>query len=62
MALELKCRKCEHFYRVMATGGGYNPAPSCQCFEDTGKRPNILTQECFSKRKPEPRKSKRVTH
>ena len=49
---ELKCKKCVHFYRVMVTENGYNPYPSCQCLEDTGRRPNILTQECFEKRKP----------
>lgn len=54
----MKCKKCVHFYRVMATQQGYNPYPSCQCYEDTGKRPDILTQECFEprKKKKEPKK------
>lgn len=55
---ELKCKKCAHFYRVMVTGSGYNPYPSCQCFEDTGNRPNILTQECFEPRKKQKEKKK----
>lgn len=47
----LKCKKCKYYYRTMATGQGYNPAPYCHCFEDTGKQPKILTQECFEKRR-----------
>lgn len=48
---ELKCKKCIHFYRVMATGEGYNPYPCCRYYEDTGKWPNVITQECFECRK-----------
>lgn len=40
----------------MTSGQGYNPAPYCHLYEDIGKRPNILTQECFEKRQ----KKKRV--
>ena len=47
----MKCYKCKHYYRVMAKSTGYNPAPSCQLREDTGKRPNVLTQECFERKK-----------
>ena len=47
----MKCYKCAHYYTIMATTSGYNPFPSCQYWEDTGKRPNILTQECFTPRK-----------
>ena len=47
----MKCYKCVHYYRIMAKQSGYNPYPSCQYYEDTGKRPNVLTQECFEKRK-----------
>ena len=46
----MKCKKCKHYYRTMTSGQGYNPAPYCHLFEDTGKRPNVLTQECFAKR------------
>lgn len=45
------CRRCKHFYRVMATESGYNPFPSCQRYADTGKHPNIITRECFEKRR-----------
>lgn len=49
--MEIKCKKCRHYYvRMVGPGGvGYNPAPCCWCYEDTGKWPNILTQECFEK-------------
>ena len=49
----MKCQKCRHFYRRMigANGEGYNPSPCCWLYEDTGRRPNVLTQECFEKRK-----------
>ena len=45
----MKCKKCLHFYRIMTVenGCGYNPSPCCHLYEDVGKRPNILTQECF---------------
>lgn len=43
----LKCYKCAHYYRIMANEAGYNPAPSCHLCEDTGERPNILTQSCY---------------
>ena len=48
-----KCKKCNHYYSRMigAEGMGYNPFPSCYLLEDTGKHPNVLTQECFEKRK-----------
>ena len=52
----MKCYKCLHYYRIMAAASGYNPAPCCHLFEDKGERPNILTQECFEKRKTEGRK------
>lgn len=43
----LKCYKCAHYYRIMATEAGYNPAPTCRLYEDTGARPNFMTQDCF---------------
>lgn len=46
----IKCKKCKYYYRTMAGIGGYNPAPYCHYFEDTGNRPNVLSQECFKKR------------
>lgn len=50
--MSLKCKRCLHWYRVMARPGeGYNPYPCCHCYEDTGKRPNVLTQECYQARK-----------
>lgn len=51
--VKLRCAKCSHFYRTMVGdfGMGYNPAPSCHRYEDTGRRPNILTQDCFELRK-----------
>lgn len=36
-----------------ADGAGYNPAPYCRCYEDTGKPANILTQECFQPERKE---------
>lgn len=56
----IKCKQCAHYYVRMtgANGGGYNPAPTCYLFEDTGRRPNILTQECFEKRSRVRRKPK----
>jgi len=53
----MKCYKCLHYYRIMATGAGYNPYPCCHLYEDTGRRPNVLTQECFEKM-PRPKKKK----
>ncbi len=49
----MKCPKCRHFYRRMVdqNGHGYNPFPCCRLFEDTGRRPNVLTQECFEKKR-----------
>ncbi len=49
----MKCYKCAHWYVKMTDlgGHGYNPYPCCQLYEDTGNWPNILTQECFKKRK-----------
>lgn len=45
----MKCKKCRHYYKTMIgqDGVGYNPYPYCHYHEDTGKRPNILTQECY---------------
>jgi hypothetical protein len=57
--MTLKCKSCIHYYRTMATGAGYNPAPYCHLWEDTGRTPNILTQECYEKRKP-PKRQKRT--
>lgn len=57
----MKCPKCRHFYRRMVdqSGHGYNPFPCCWFFEDTGRQPNVLTQECFEmKRKVEVRNAK----
>lgn len=57
----MKCQKCRHYYRRMAGPGGkgYNPFPSCWMFEDTGRRPDVLTQECFEpKRKVKARNVK----
>ena len=54
----MKCPKCCHFYRVMAKESGYNPFPCCQLYEDTGRHPNVLTQDCFeSREKPKKKKS-----
>ncbi len=47
---EMKCEKCRHFYRMMATKEGYNPFPYCHILEDTGRRPEPLTQKCFEPR------------
>lgn len=47
----MKCKKCLYFYRTMAAAGGYNPAPYCHYYEDTGGRPNPLSQQCFKNRK-----------
>lgn len=55
----LKCKKCAHYYRTMVGEGGYNPAPCCHLWEDEGKRPNILSQECYKPRKRERRKETR---
>lgn len=54
--VKLNCSRCAYFYKTMvgAGGTGYNPAPFCHYFEDTGNRANILTQKCFK-----PKKSKR---
>ena len=51
--MDIKCKKCFHYYvrPIGPNGIGYNPAPSCYLYEDTGRRPNILTQECFEPRK-----------
>lgn len=56
---KIKCGKCRHYYRKMvgANGQGYNPAPCCWCYEDTGRRPTILTQECFEPRPRVPKPS-----
>lgn len=51
----MKCKKCRHYYvRIVGTNGtGFNPSPSCWLYEDTGRRPNVLTQECYEpKRRP----------
>lgn len=55
----MKCQKCRHFYRRMvgADGKGYNPYPCCWLFEDTGKRPNVLSQECFEPKRTVKRKN-----
>lgn len=46
------CKKCIHFYiTVTREGKGYNPAPYCHKYEDTGERANVLTQNCLVKRK-----------
>ena len=49
--MKMKCKTCKYYYRTMSSGQGYNPAPYCHLYEDTGKRPNALTQECFAKKK-----------
>ena len=51
--IKIRCKECAHFYKRMVgeSGNGYNPFPTCYLYEDTGRRPNILTQECFEKRK-----------
>ena len=51
--MELKCKKCVHYYVKMvgADGVGYNPGPSCYLFEDKGEWPKILTQECYEPKK-----------
>lgn len=46
----MKCKKCKYYYCTMAAGSGYNPYPYCHLFEDTGKRPTPLTQDCFTKK------------
>ena len=60
--MSINCKKCAHFYRVMATGTGYNPFPSCHLYENTGEYPNILTQECFTKRRPAAKKKGGADH
>ena len=45
-----RCSKCKHYYRTMATENGYNPAPYCHKYEDTGEPSSILTGKCFCKR------------
>lgn len=47
----MKCFRCRYYYRTMVNRSGYNPSPFCHYFEDTGERPNVLTQECFQSRK-----------
>lgn len=51
--MTLKCKSCIHYYRTMVTREGYNPSPYCHLYEDTGQRPNVLTQECFEKLRPD---------
>lgn len=48
-----KCKKCDHYYRLMTgeKGAGYNPYPCCHRWEDEGKSPNLFTQECFTPKK-----------
>jgi len=42
---------------MVGTGGtGYNPYPSCWITEDTGRKRNVLTNECFEPRTTERRK------
>lgn len=55
----MKCQKCRHFYRrtVGSDGKGYNPYPCCWLFEDTGKRTNVLSQECFEPKRKVKRKN-----
>lgn len=52
-SIAARCRKCAHYYRRMvgAEGAGYNPAPACYLYEDTGERPRILTGECYKPRR-----------
>ena len=47
----LKCKKCAYYYRTMASGAGYNPAPYCPYLDETGKSPDVLENTCFKKRK-----------
>ena len=47
----LKCKKCAYYYRTMASGAGYNPAPYCHYLDETGKSPDVLENTCFKKRK-----------
>lgn len=52
--IQSKCTKCRRYYRTMSIPGvmtSYNPAPFCHLFEETGKHPMPLTQECFAPRK-----------
>ena len=49
--MELKCKKCCHYYRTMAAESGYNPYPCCHLYEGTGRRADIITQSCFERRK-----------
>lgn len=51
--LDIKCNKCKFYYKGASFGGGYNPFPCCHKFEETGKRCNPLTFECFERRKKE---------
>lgn len=53
---EVKCRKCRHYYEKMvgANGKGYNPYPCYQLYDDAGRHPNVLTQDCY-----EPRQSRK---
>lgn len=47
----MKCERCSHYYIVATNDGGHNPAPCCHLREDTGRKPDVLTQECFEHRK-----------
>ena len=44
------CKNCKYYYRVMVTGEGYNPAPTCHRYEEEGKAAQPLTRECWKKR------------
>lgn len=57
--MTLKCKSCIHYYRTMVTREGYNPSPYCHLYEDAGQRPNVLTQECFEKLRPDRRTKQR---
>lgn len=57
----MKCYKCLHYYSRMIgpNGHGYNPFPSCYLYEDTGRHPNVWTQECFEPRQKRKKGKKR---
>lgn len=44
------CKNCKYYYKIMATGAGYNPFTCCHRYEDEGKPAQPLTLECWKKR------------
>lgn len=53
MSRPTSCKGCVHCYREMTGKGGvgYNPAPYCHLYEDTGERPDPIFRKCYERRK-----------